>query len=180
VQSVYSSVSLLYRNKYLDIFNVHMEEKPHIEDYDPDLEESAFLTSGNGVFFRAKAKASGGTKPVLSSEAERFGKWIKQQHKEVQISIQKAPTLSLHSQEFWMPFVILASDYSIQVYLGLVTSYIYDRLKGSLKQDRHTVHLSVVYQEASGKFKRFEYKGSVEGLKACVKPVDINKILNSD
>ena len=86
--------------------------------------------------------------------------------------------LALHSNDYWFPLAVLGSDTAAQFYIGMVVNYVYDRLKGALKHDTHLVHLAAIYEDKpSGKVKKFIYTGPVEGLKACMKKIDLNEFL---
>lgn len=108
-----------------------------------------------------------------------FAKWIRKNKEDITIDVAKSEGIkSLHSHDFWMPIVILASDMSVQVFLGLVSSYIYDRIKGALKHDKADVHVQVYYKETpDGVVKRFSYNGSVEGFEKVAKKININKFI---
>jgi len=116
---------------------------------------------------------------VVMPQTYDFAKWIKKNRKDITIDVAESEGIkSLHSYDFWMPIVILASDMSVQVFLGLVSSYIYDRIKGALKHDNANVHVQAYYKETSeGVIKKFSYEGSVEGFKNVAKKFNINKFL---
>lgn len=116
---------------------------------------------------------------LLKSETGTFVKWIKKNHKSINLEIPpKSQKLSLNSNEYWMPLVFLASDMSLQVYLGIVASYIYDRTKGMLSNDKRGVHLKAVYNDQKLQVsKEFVYDGSIEGLENIIKKIDVNKLM---
>lgn len=148
------------------------------DKYSPDSEEEEFVRSGTGILFRAKPAGNKGGKPLLAADSLRFRKWIRENSPGIAISSDEAPTLALHSRDFWIPFAVLASDVALQVYLGLVVSYVYDCLKGALMHDRHTIHVTAVYEDkGEGLLKRFEYSGPVDGLQACAKEIDLRTVL---
>ena len=106
---------------------------------------------------------------LLEPDTFRFAKWLKLKNEDVNIAIGKADGIkSLHSHDFWMPIVFLSNDVTFQVFLGLVSNYIYDCLKGALKHDKSNVHLEVYYKD-SNNTKKFTYSGSIEGLNIIIK-----------
>lgn len=116
---------------------------------------------------------------VVMPQTYDFAKWIRKNRKDITINVAESEGIkSLHSHDFWMPIVVLASDMSVQVFLGLVSSYIYDRIKGALKHDKANVHVQAYYKEASGGvIKKFSYEGSIEGFEKVAKKFNINKFL---
>ena len=116
---------------------------------------------------------------VIMPQTYDFAKWIRKNKKDITIDVAESEGIkSLHSHDFWMPIVILASDISVQVFLGLVSSYIYDRIKGALKHDRADVHVQTYYKETpEGVIKKFSYHGSVAGFEKVAKRININKFL---
>ncbi len=118
---------------------------------------------------------------VVPAQTYDFAKWLRKKREDISIDVVKSEGIkSLHANELWMPIVILASDMSVQVYLGLVSSYIYDRIKGALKHDRTDVHIQAYYEETrEGVIKKFSYNGSVEGFEKVAKQFDVNKFLDN-
>lgn len=110
-------------------------------------------------------------KKIAKSNSGDFVKWIAKNRKEVSVSYCKADiTEVLHSAEIWLPLIYLANDVSLQVFLGMVSNYLYDKSRGLLIGEKSIVHLKVEYiDEMSGKTKRLEYDGDSEGLKVLMK-----------
>lgn len=150
---------------------------PIVSDYEPNESELSFINSGCGICFRATTSRKPGH-AYLAADTFHFRKWLKANAPDIDLTVDEAPTLALHSHDIWIPLAILASDVSLQVYLGLVTNYIYNRLKGALRHDKHVVHLSVIHEDKkAGKLKRFDYSGSVEGLSECTQKTDLGTLL---
>ena len=103
---------------------------------------------------------------VHMPETYQFAKWILKNRKDISIEvIQAEGVMDLRSDDFWLPLVYLASDISLQIYIGIVASYIYDCLKGALKHDKSNVNLEAVYHDSKdGITKKFTYKGTAEGF----------------
>jgi len=117
---------------------------------------------------------------VLTPQTYDFAKWVRRNKQDICIDVAKSEGIKgLHSHEFWIPVAILASDISIQIFLGLVSSYIYDRIKGALKHDKTSIHLQAYYKETpEGVIKKFSYNGSIEGFEKITKKFNVNKFLD--
>jgi hypothetical protein len=116
---------------------------------------------------------------IVMAETYDFAKWLRKKRQDISIDVTQSEGIkSLHSNEFWMPIVILASDMSVQVFLGIVSSYIYDRIKGALKHDKSDIHVQAYYKETPDEvIKKFSYDGSVEGFEKVAKKFNVNKFL---
>jgi hypothetical protein len=115
---------------------------------------------------------------VNRPDAGPFIKWLRHEHPNVKVHWERGDSsLVLHSHDFWFPIAYLASDTAVTFYLSLVANYVYDRLRGALTKDRNTVNLEVVFQQGATT-KRLSYKGSLEGLKASIKKVDVNQLFD--
>jgi len=114
---------------------------------------------------------------MVMSQTYTFAKWLKINRKDISIDVANSEGIKiLHGNDFWMPIVILASDISVQLFLGLVSNYIYDRIKGALKHDETDVHIEAYYEETPGGVtKKFSYSGSIEGFEKIAKKFDGNK-----
>lgn len=139
----------------------------------PDFEE--FVASARGGM-RLMPEAYGERKTrVLKSDAGDFAKWLRARHPDVPVEVKEAEKLVLRSSDIWLPLVLLASDITLVMYLNIVSSYMYDRLKGALSRDRTRVHLDVEFQDGeSGSVKRFSFEGDHQALKAAIKKFDMN------
>lgn len=117
---------------------------------------------------------------LLKSDGGDFTKWLRAAHPDVPAVVQgQAPKLVLRSGDYWLPLVFLASDIALPVYLNIVASYLYEKMKGALKNDPTRVHLSVMYEDKeSGKVKRFNFEGDAEALQKAIKKLDLNKFLD--
>lgn len=111
---------------------------------------------------------------TLFRDTGSFMKWIKN-NKDINIEYDSnVKKVSLNNNDLWFSLVYLASDTSLQIYLGLVVNYFYDKLKGSLKGDKDstTVHLEAQFKDGE-KVKSFKYDGPLEGIEKF----DPNKFL---
>lgn len=144
-----------------------------IEVTEPTIEFDTFITKSTGIKVVPQPYSDIEEK-TLFRDTGSLMKWIKNNHNtniEYDSNIKK---ISLNNNDFWFSLVYLASDTSLQIYLGLVVNYIYDKLKGSLKGDKNstTVHLEAQFKDGK-KVKSFKYDGPLEGIEKF----DPNKFL---
>lgn len=118
----------------------------------------------------------------LKEESGNFYKWVNNFYPQINIQTEKSDSkLMLRNNDIWMPLVFLASDIQLPIYLNLVSNYVYDKIKGFLKNDKNSVHLEAIYQdEKRGITRKFKYSGSVEGLQKAIKKIDVNKIIDTN
>jgi hypothetical protein len=120
---------------------------------------------------------------IFMPETFNFAKWARK-NTMVSNSVAVAETettkvADLRSHDFWLPLAYLFSDVPLQIYLGLVANYIYDRLKGALKNEEPIVDLEVYIEDKKkGKVRRFSYHGSCNGLQQVIKRIDVNELLD--
>jgi len=160
---------------------IELEQKDTIrnESIETPIDFADFHARSNGILCHPEEKFRDYEGPVLKPDTFRFAKWVRQKHSSIHIDVQSAEARAdLRSNDFWLPLVFLASDVSLQVYLNLVANYIYDIARGALTHDKQSVHLRAIYKSAeANETMEFSYDGSVEGLKACIKKVDLNKLM---
>lgn len=116
---------------------------------------------------------------VLKSHSGDFLKWLKEHSPAVNVSMpQNIKKVALHSGDIWLPLVVLANDMTLSIYLNLVSSYIYDQLRGSFHPEKARVHLSAVFEDKkAGVIKKFEFTGSETALKSAIKKFDLNEFM---
>jgi hypothetical protein len=117
--------------------------------------------------------------PVLMPDAGDFAKWLKRTHPKINLYYGNPQTrIVLRAADYWLPFVVLANEVTLPVFLNLVSSYVYDRMKGALRGDSTNVHIEAVFTDTNnGVYKRFKYDGDVAGIEKIMKKVDINKLM---
>ena len=114
---------------------------------------------------------------VFMPETFDFVKWMRQ-NSTIDVSINIATVediqvAEMRSDNFWFPLAYLFNDISVQIYLNIVASYLYDRIKGALRADQTTVDLELLTEDKKkGRVKRFSYHGSYEGLKEIIEKMD--------
>lgn len=157
-------------------------DKADIEEVFLEGKHQAFLeNTGDRILCVSHGILGGATDNFLMPETYPFAKWVRENRKDININVEEGQGIKdLRSGDFWMPLVLLASDVTVQMYVNLVSNYIYDMARGALKHDVKTVHLEALYKdEETKKTKKFSYSGSVEGLEKAMKKFDLNKFLKS-
>jgi hypothetical protein len=153
-------------------------KKPNLKTLiEPSKEFEEFYLVSNGIKIVPEFY-NGTQEKILQRDSGTFAKWIHKNHTEINIDYDpNVKKISLHNNEYWLPLVYLASDISVQIYLGLVINFLYDKLKGSLKGEKSKVNFSFEFKEGES-YKKFNYSGDVEGLEKFTK-INLNKLLNS-
>ena len=147
-----------------------------VHPFEPDSECQAFVDSTRvGLRFIAEAQY-GGSPASLKADFGDFAKWIRLHQSDLIIQIPKGtPKIALHGADVWLPLIQLATDTSMQIFLNMAASYLYDRAKGALKTDTPRVHMSVIYlDKKQGKTKKFEFSGDNEALAKAIKRFDLD------
>jgi len=70
---------------------------------------------------------------------------------------------------FFASTVIAQNPHLIDLSINLLSDYIYDRIRGTNKQDN--VKMEYVVETKSGKYKKINYEGPIEGLKTLPKVI---------
>jgi hypothetical protein len=118
--------------------------------------------------------------PVLQQDTGDFVKWLKINAPSIPVEVRKKEQrLLLQSGDYLLHLAFLDSDVSVQIYLNMVASYLYDKLKCALKGEKARVHFSAVYEDKANKVvKRFDFEGDIEALQKVIKRFDLNKFLD--
>lgn len=151
-----------------------------IVELDDDPAGYEFATRAAGGI-RIVAEAHGESRSVaLRESAGDFAKWLKRISPGVPVELQvPAERLVLRCGDYWLPLVFLAKDVALPVYLGLVSNYIYDKMKGALAGDRTRIRFSAIFEDRrAGVIKRFDFEGDSEALEKAIKRFDLNEFLD--
>ncbi len=81
---------------------------------------------------------------------------------------------SLHSFDIWLPIIYIASSIFMPVTLNLVSSYIWEKIKGREHEEPH-VNVTILVKDGD-KQKEFHYDGDAESFIEGFEKIDINKI----
>ncbi len=84
-------------------------------------------------------------------------------------------TRILHSFDIWMPIIFVASEILLPVAVGLVTNYIYDKMKGR-ESEKNNVKITFIVKDNYGT-KELTYDGDAKSFKNIFDAVDIEKLM---
>lgn len=79
----------------------------------------------------------------------------------------------LHSFDIYLPIIQIVSDLVIQIAVNLISSYIYDKLKG--RNEAANVDFTM-YIKTNKTKKKLHYKGDAKTFAEYIKIIDINKL----
>jgi len=116
---------------------------------------------------------------VAQPDSGNFVKWVNINEPGLTINYHKnTKKLVLHSNDYWLPLVYLASDVTLPIYLNLVSNYLYDKSRNLLKNEKARVHMSAIYEDKeSGKVKKFNFEGDTESLQKAITRFNLNKFM---
>jgi len=120
-----------------------------------------------------------GVERAFQPDTVNFYKYVKQKSNDFAVELfenkDDIKILSLHSFDIWLPTIWIGSAILLPFVINLVSSYVYDQLKGREKEEV-TVQLRVVIEnENKGKSASIFYKGSGHDLKEAFEKIDLNK-----
>ena len=120
----------------------------------------------------------GDSKYYFAPEAINFVKFCKNENGGLKTDIladeDKIEVRSLHSHDIWMPIILIGSNIILPTVIGIVSNYIYDRMKGREKEDC-TVKVSFIINDGE-KAKQLNYEGDAKTFKESFEKIDINKL----
>ena len=79
---------------------------------------------------------------------------------------------SLHSFDIWLPIIFIASNILLPAVINLVTSFIYDKMKGR-EHEKVKVNVEIVIKNGK-KEKQIHYDGDAESFKTLMDKIDLN------
>lgn len=114
----------------------------------------------------------------FAQEAVSFVKYCRSINNDVKTDIladdDRIEIRALHSFDIWMPIIWIKSHIILPVAIGLVTNYIYDRMKGRENEDC-TVKVSFIVRDGE-KTKELHYDGDAKAFKDTFEKIDIHKL----
>jgi hypothetical protein len=121
-----------------------------------------------------------GIERAFQPDTINFYKYVKQKSNDYRVEIfenkEDVRILSLHSFDIWLPTMWIANIILLPIAINLVSSYVYDKLKGRNK-DEATVQLRIVIEDKSkGKSASIFYKGPGKELKENFEKIDASKL----
>lgn len=81
---------------------------------------------------------------------------------------------SLHSFDIWMPVIWVASSILLPFAINMVSSYVYDKLKGREKEEAKVDVTFIVKRDHEEK--TIHYSGDAKTFKESFEKIDINKM----
>lgn len=148
--------------------NEPIEKHVTITELSPSDIHPSFSQLKSGIMFIPEETAD--YKKAYSTDMFDFIKYLRTEKPGIQIHSVDALAHIRHSSDIWIPLVLIAQDTTVQVFLGLLVNYIYDCIKGSLKNDNTTVHFSTEYiNKKSGVVNKLVFSGSLPALKEVLK-----------
>jgi hypothetical protein len=118
------------------------------------------------------------SKYYFAQEAVNFTKYCRSINNNVKTDIladnDKIEVRSLHSFDIWMPIIWIASEIIFPIAIGLVTNYIYERMKGREKEGC-TVKLTFIVRDGK-KTKELHYDGDAKAFNETFEKIDIHKL----
>ena len=118
------------------------------------------------------------SKYYFAQEAVSFIKYCRTINNDVKTDIladdDKIEVRALHSFDIWMPIIWVASVFVLPIALGLVSNYIYERMKGREKEDC-TVKVTFIVRDDM-KTKELHYDGDAKAFKDAFEKIDIHKL----
>jgi hypothetical protein len=81
---------------------------------------------------------------------------------------------SLHSFDIWLPIIFIASNVFIPLIVNLISSYLWERMKGR-EHEEAKVNVTIIVKHGDEQ-KELHYDGDVKIFKETFKKIDINKM----
>lgn len=157
-----------------------LEIKPvsAVQPLEDEAFDEFFNSTRAGVSFVTEPFGESGSS--LKADTGDFAKWLRGEHPDLPITLPASvPKIVLHGADVWLPLVYLAGDTSVQVFLNMVASYLYDKAKGALRTDQPRVHMSIAYQDKKqGKAKKFEFSGDQDSLAKAIERFDLDNFFD--
>lgn len=122
-----------------------------------------------------------GVDRAFQPDTVNFYKYI-QTKKDSDISVElfenrgEEKILALHSFDIWIPTIAIAKEVLFPMVINLVSSYVYDKMKGRINEEPVVHFQLVVENKKAGKSKKLFYKGPIEGFNEKFEKIDINKM----
>lgn len=114
----------------------------------------------------------------FAQESINFIKYCRKNNQELKTDIlaneNEIPIRALHSFDIWMPIIWVASYIVLPIIIGLVTNYIYEKMKGREHED---VSLKVSFLVKNGdQLKELHYDGDAKTFRETFEKIDINEL----
>lgn len=114
----------------------------------------------------------------FAGEAINFIKYSRSNEDLVSIEIyadmDRIKLRSLHSFDLWLPIVYLTSTFLFPTVVNVVSSYIYDRIKGK-EHEESNVKFTMIINDGNS-IKEINYDGDAKTFKETFEKIDISKL----
>lgn len=110
-----------------------------------------------------------GKEPVYMPDSISFYKWLREKHPQVGISIKEGVKhADLRDATFWLPLLVI--EYGIlPMTVNLISSYLYERLRGNKNSDQAIVHMEVhVVDNKKKTVTKIKYDGPRNGIEKII------------
>lgn len=118
------------------------------------------------------------SKYYFAQEAVSFVKYCRSINNDIKTDIladyDKIEIRALHSFDIWMPIIWISSEIILPIGVGLVASYIFERMKGREKEEC-TVKVTFIVKDDK-KTKELHYDGDAKAFKEAFEKIDIHKL----
>ncbi len=94
------------------------------------------------------------------------------------LSDETAQIRSLHSFDIWMPVMWVASNVLLPLAVGLISNYIWEKLKGR-EEEPAKVDVTLLVKNGA-KEKSLHYSGDAKAFKEAFEQIDLNKMWSDD
>ncbi len=115
---------------------------------------------------------------VFAQESLAFYKFTKQSKPDVRIAFyadeDTFQVKSLHSYDIFMPIIFVATNILLPLAVGLVTNFVYDRMKGREHEDCNLNVKFVVQNDET--IKELTYEGTIKDFEKAFEKIDITKL----
>lgn len=115
---------------------------------------------------------------VFAQEAISFYKFVKSSDPNIKMDFyadrESIQERALHSFDIYMPIIFVATNILLPFVVGLVTNYVYDKMKGR-EHEECTVKVKFIVQKGKTK-KELTYDGPAKEFEKAFKKIDISKL----
>lgn len=115
---------------------------------------------------------------VFAQESISFYKFVKSSDPNIKMDFysdkESIQERALHSFDIYMPIIFVAANILLPFVVGLVTNYVYDKMKGR-EHEECTINVKFIVQTGETK-KELTYDGPAKEFKEAFNKIDISKL----
>ncbi len=148
------------------VANLERTNEYQISAYEAHDEYQVFSTNNPAGVRLVATPYDESNRLSLTSHAGDFRKWLQQEKPLINVELQKPAILvDHHSVDIWRGLFYIGRDLVLPVFLGLISAYLYDKMRGALRGDRSHVHLTVIYTDhKDGVCKKLVFDGDADAF----------------